>query len=337
MKLSLQLTDSPLNDGSASSRSLEQGSLTIGRSAAADWNLPDPERVISRLHCRVDAVKDGFTLTDTSTNGVFLNGATAPLGQGKSVALRNGDRFRIGGNTIAVRLSATAETATLPASAMDGLAAAGASPFAIEPDFHNADWGPLPTQGAILAKPAASDDALGAIPENWFAPASAIASRDDMAGGEFDEAARLLAEALGITAPPHGEAAAFLARLGRQHLRLVEWLLQSLSGSVALRHELDVGEAGGTELENDRLPVAAILGKLVGEPAGESTLIAAIAALKHHQDALRLAFSDVLRALPADLAATLREVIRRGYAAAQSAVTSDGAADDAPPWPRTRK
>ena len=77
-------------------RSLDQGSLTIGRGAENDWTMPDPERVISKLHCRVDRTADGYVLTDCSTNGVFLNGAATPIGKGMTATLADGDKQRMG-------------------------------------------------------------------------------------------------------------------------------------------------------------------------------------------------------------------------------------------------
>jgi predicted component of type VI protein secretion system len=352
MKLILQLTGSSLAGGSGPSRVLERGSLTIGRSAAADWVMPDPARVVSKLHCRIDAVKSGFVLTDTSTNGVFVDGAATPLGTGNSVELRNGDRFRLGDHTITVKLSPAGaeEMAPLPSFTGDSPTAADRDLFSIDADFPGADWATPPAPSAVAAEPlspALSESVPGAIPENWFAPASAgpLPNAGPIPGGApalpstsgLSDAARLMAKTLGIAAPQEGEAEAFLAQLARQHRRLVEGLLHSLAESVALRREFGVGDTGA-ELTVDRLPPAAVLALLLNGAVGERTLGTAMTALRHHQDALSLAFRDVLRSLPADLAATLREVMKRGYAAAaQPSAAADGAGDGVPPWPQARK
>ncbi len=47
----------------------------IGRSQSNDWILPDPERYISSHHCSVQFRAGNWVLEDTSTNGVFVNGA----------------------------------------------------------------------------------------------------------------------------------------------------------------------------------------------------------------------------------------------------------------------
>lgn len=47
--------------------------LTIGRGMENDLVLPDPDRTLSKRHCIVEHSGAGFTVTDTSTNGTFLN------------------------------------------------------------------------------------------------------------------------------------------------------------------------------------------------------------------------------------------------------------------------
>ncbi|HEX8485493.1 type VI secretion system-associated FHA domain protein [Sphingomonas sp.] len=52
-------------------RLLRDGTLRIGRDAAADWSIADPECALSRAHCEVTAHADGLTLRALGTNGVF--------------------------------------------------------------------------------------------------------------------------------------------------------------------------------------------------------------------------------------------------------------------------
>ena len=77
-------------------RTLDQGTLTIGRGPENGWVVSDPDRTISKQHCRVDRSDDGFLLTDTSTNGVFLNTEVQPLGRGHSHVLAEGDVIVVG-------------------------------------------------------------------------------------------------------------------------------------------------------------------------------------------------------------------------------------------------
>jgi type VI secretion system FHA domain protein len=90
------------------SQSIERGQMVIGRGAGCDWILPDPDSHLSKQHCTVAAAGAGFTVTDTSTNGVFLNNDDAPLGKGRSAGLGDGDRLVLGNYVLEARVSALA-------------------------------------------------------------------------------------------------------------------------------------------------------------------------------------------------------------------------------------
>ena len=94
MKLTLRLADRDTQTGQM--RTLTEGRLCIGRGADNDWMLADPDRTLSKNHCRIDASETGFMLTDLSTNGVFVAGQRQALGRGHSCALENGDSFSLG-------------------------------------------------------------------------------------------------------------------------------------------------------------------------------------------------------------------------------------------------
>ena len=89
MKLKLILKGPERLMGAQIEKTLENGSLVVGRSPAADWVLPDPERIVSKAHCRIDTDFSGFVLTDTSTNGVFIN--DDPVGFGLPRLLGDSD------------------------------------------------------------------------------------------------------------------------------------------------------------------------------------------------------------------------------------------------------
>jgi type VI secretion system protein ImpI len=69
---------------------------TIGRNGDNDWVLPDPNRYISGRHALIDFQGGAYYLVDTSRNGVYINGADAPVGQGHPQRLFDGDRVRLG-------------------------------------------------------------------------------------------------------------------------------------------------------------------------------------------------------------------------------------------------
>jgi predicted component of type VI protein secretion system len=77
----------------------------IGRRSNCDWVLADPDGHISKQHCRIDLVDSRYRITDTSTNGVFLNDRNVPIGFGASAELHDGDVLFIGDYDIAVSLS----------------------------------------------------------------------------------------------------------------------------------------------------------------------------------------------------------------------------------------
>ena len=74
----------------------QSDSFTIGRSDENDWAIPDPQRFLSGVHCRIHCKGDRYYLTDTSTNGVFLNGSGTRLERNETVELSLGDKIRIG-------------------------------------------------------------------------------------------------------------------------------------------------------------------------------------------------------------------------------------------------
>jgi len=69
---------------------------TIGRVAHADLLLLDHDKVISKVHARIDYEQGTYYLSDTSTNGVFVNDDIEPLGRDRRHALKDGDKLRLG-------------------------------------------------------------------------------------------------------------------------------------------------------------------------------------------------------------------------------------------------
>src|SRR5450755_2559826 len=69
---------------------------TVGRATDNDWILPDPERYLSGKHLRVDFRAGTYFLSDTSSNGTFLNSSQSPLGRSNEHQLQDGDYVRLG-------------------------------------------------------------------------------------------------------------------------------------------------------------------------------------------------------------------------------------------------
>ncbi|WP_043335991.1 type VI secretion system-associated FHA domain protein TagH [Belnapia moabensis] len=91
------------------SRHSSGGDLTIGRGLECEWQLQDPERVLSKRHCVLEYRGGFWQVRDLSTNGTFLNHATAPIGRDLVASLSDGDRLRLGSYEIEVRISAAAQ------------------------------------------------------------------------------------------------------------------------------------------------------------------------------------------------------------------------------------
>ena len=96
--------------------------FTIGRGPECDWALNDPDRALSKQHCLITRGQEGFSLTDTSTNGVFLNGSRYPLGRGQVAVLSDGDVIAIGPYQVrmSIQTIAPAVHAALPPALVSG-------------------------------------------------------------------------------------------------------------------------------------------------------------------------------------------------------------------------
>lgn len=90
----------PLFSGSAT---VTGERYTIGRAADNDWVLADAKRLVSKNHCLIERVGEGFRVVDRSTNGVRINDRT--LSRGDAARLSTGDEIGVGGYTFRVAVS----------------------------------------------------------------------------------------------------------------------------------------------------------------------------------------------------------------------------------------
>lgn len=108
MPLKLTITSyQRLSPGQEPVKTLERGSISIGRASKNDWILQDPERILSSEHCVVHYKDGGYVLTDTSTNGTFLNDSEQRIARNQTVRLKDGDHFVLGEYEIAVAIIET--------------------------------------------------------------------------------------------------------------------------------------------------------------------------------------------------------------------------------------
>lgn len=113
MTFTLRVLQTPAGVPGIDPRRLEPSAcpFAIGRAPDNDWILADPDRHISKVHCRIENGPDGLYLVDLSSNGVFFAAETRPVGRDQRRLLGPGDVFRIGDYRIALDRIADA---TLP-------------------------------------------------------------------------------------------------------------------------------------------------------------------------------------------------------------------------------
>lgn len=92
----LQLFDADDAAQPIDARLLPSGSLTIGRDAAADWSIADPDCEVSRNHCELRVGEGGLSLFVTGANGVFDDCEGARYPEGEDVALPLPGALRLG-------------------------------------------------------------------------------------------------------------------------------------------------------------------------------------------------------------------------------------------------
>lgn len=81
-------------------------SFSIGRGAENDWVVADPQRHLSKQHCRIERRDDGYYVVDTSKNGVFISGSASPLGTGNATPVKTGDEIDLGPLSLRVEIAA---------------------------------------------------------------------------------------------------------------------------------------------------------------------------------------------------------------------------------------
>lgn len=188
MKLRLTLIQCPPSQGADIARDLGTGRLVIGRGPDCDWILNDPERTLSKIHCMVEFKGGVYIVIDSSTNGVFLNDAPAPIGRGNSAVVGEGDRLRLGG--FVMRAGFAAEEA--PAANDPFLAvlrgsdtptqtaqAAEDDPFAV-PAFNSGAVPvmPIPEDEDLFGDLPRADDRWSDKPSGGWQPTAAAAQPD---------------------------------------------------------------------------------------------------------------------------------------------------------------
>lgn len=186
MSLTLSIVNvERLENGVSLELALDRHGAVIGRSLHADWSLPDPSNHISSTHCEINYRDGAYILTDNSTNGTFVNGATARLQGPYTIA--EGDELVIGHYRILASLNAASQTAPpqrapAPAPEAGGRWAdwnSDSKPASATPGW--ADPASPPAGAASWTRePAGAWGAPEAAPDRWTEPGSAISGRGPM-------------------------------------------------------------------------------------------------------------------------------------------------------------
>jgi len=156
-----------LDNGEPAELRLDHHGAVIGRSAHADWSLPDGKNHISSRHCEISYRDGTYLLADRSTNGTFVNGSRERLGTLHPI--RDGDRITIGSYELLV---------SLPDQRAEPAARSAAD---TESDPARNDWDSPGTADADLAwgtaavvAPLPSGDLLSGTDYEWTEPAPAL-------------------------------------------------------------------------------------------------------------------------------------------------------------------
>lgn len=186
-------------------KTVGEGRIVIGRAPDVDWVLPDAQRVISKSHCTVERRADGYHLTDTSTNGVLVNGM--PVGHGRSRRLAPGDVLSIGDLVVDVTIGPddVAEPA-MPAVAAPGPAAGPVVGAFMEGPFGGEPPPPGPSAPHKVAVVESAQPALGkaAVMQDWFIPNAGPKQVVAVEPTDLAEAAPGFSGPVGVSAGPAG-------------------------------------------------------------------------------------------------------------------------------------
>ncbi len=106
MTLSIRIIDSPSGENISKWNCVfppEGG--RIGRRSDSTLVLNDSKRIVSGTHAEITLGANGYRITDLSTNGLYINRNTEPLGKNRSIGLNDGDVLGVGEYQLLVSIS----------------------------------------------------------------------------------------------------------------------------------------------------------------------------------------------------------------------------------------
>ena len=301
--------------------------LEVGRDSGIGWSLPDPHRFISGRHLEIRFEGDEWYLYDISTNGTFLNGASARV---KSPhPLQSGDRLVVGHYSIEATLETTGAAASGPAADIWG--GPQPRPSAQRPPVPPADiWGtgasdqavweaspetpaaqPLPQSAPPPAPPQPEPPARDPQPP---LPQSPTPERAGPAPPSSDAVLEAIAAAAGLSegSLSRDNPLETATEIGRTLHAMSEELSSLLQARAVARRQVRSGQMTMIGREDNNplkfMPSAdQALGAMFGPPRpgfqrGSEAVRAAFADIKRHQYATHAAIQPALARLLEDLA-----------------------------------
>lgn len=281
---------------------------SLGRAEECDWCLPDPDRILSSRHAEIFFQDKRFWIKDTSTNGVFINGAPEPLGADGQRALSHGDHLRFGDYELGVTLVQATVPPPISAPAVaktDQIASAVgmASDPGDSPAAHSLSGNPTLASGLNEQCLGDSQVAIAdlAIPPVWQWGESSAAGSDgsETSAGtavapDHNEALTALFTGLGM---PHlagqtlapASLPALLQDLGDLTRILLERVLDLLHARAAQKQKLRVQQTLFQRRENNPLKFSA-----TAQDALEALLVRRHRSFLGPRAAVEEAFGDVL-------------------------------------------
>ncbi|OEC96936.1 FHA domain-containing protein [Rhizobium sp. YK2] len=104
MRLELRQT---AGEGSSKGWFFERGKRTLGRSPDCDWQVSDPKRLISKIHCAIERDRAGFFVRDQSANGTRVDAAT--IFEGETARLKDKSKIVFGDVAFTVVITGEAD------------------------------------------------------------------------------------------------------------------------------------------------------------------------------------------------------------------------------------
>lgn len=97
MPLSIRIISSPDGENITEwNKQFPESGGDIGRAFGSTLQLSDASRELSNCHATIKKSNRGYHIIDNSSNGLFVNGSSTPLGKGNQSPLNDGDVLDLG-------------------------------------------------------------------------------------------------------------------------------------------------------------------------------------------------------------------------------------------------